>query len=207
MPQSVQVEDLVQQGAIGLIEAARNYDPESGNKFWTFAYRRVAGAMTDHLRGLDPVGRRLRTRAKQYHQASHRLTQELGRLPTFSELLADLDWKHHDLVEVLRCPSTHSMDDEISVKHQQLDSKRLLWQDLVAGRVEDPSNQAQFEGAFRELVKGLTVDDQTAIWLWCVRGSSMKKIAAALGVSESRVSQRISQAMKQLRKAWERSFG
>jgi RNA polymerase sigma factor FliA len=81
-PKSVELADLISTGVIGLIEALKNFDPERGVKFETFAVPRIRGAILDELRSLDWVPRSTRAKAREIDRSTTRLENKLGRVPT-----------------------------------------------------------------------------------------------------------------------------
>jgi RNA polymerase sigma factor for flagellar operon FliA len=80
MPHSIDIGDLVQDGVLGLMDAANRFDETRGIKFETFAMNRIRGAMVDSLRELDWVPRSVRHKARQIERAIEELSQELGRV-------------------------------------------------------------------------------------------------------------------------------
>ena len=85
LPASVDFDDLVGAGNLGLVEAARRFNPAQGASFATFAQHRIRGAITDSLRRLDPVSRSLRSQQKGAERATTELMANLGRCPTEAE--------------------------------------------------------------------------------------------------------------------------
>src|SRR3989454_12558747 len=85
LPASVDFDDLVGAGHLGLVEAARRFDPAKGASFGAFAQHRIRGAITDSLRRLDPVSRCLRSQQKTAERATTELMTHLGRCPTEAE--------------------------------------------------------------------------------------------------------------------------
>jgi RNA polymerase sigma factor for flagellar operon FliA len=99
LPASVEMDDLVQVGIIGLIDAARQFDPLQGVQFETFASQRIRGAMLDELRREDWLPRQARRQARQIEDSINKLEQQLGRAPLESEIAAALgveldDYQH-----------------------------------------------------------------------------------------------------------------
>lgn len=90
-PGTLEEEDLIDIGILGLLQAARNFDPARGIKFKTFAESRIKGAMLDTLRSLDPASRGQRRKAKQARQTYMELEQKLGRAPSDEEMAAALN--------------------------------------------------------------------------------------------------------------------
>ena len=91
LPASVELDDLIQVGMIGLLEAAQQFDTSQGVLFETFASQRIRGAMLDELRRIDWLPRQARRNAKQIEQALTALEQEFGRAPHESEVAERLE--------------------------------------------------------------------------------------------------------------------
>ncbi|PON15151.1 hypothetical protein C2W62_25365 [Candidatus Entotheonella serta] len=100
----IELNDLIQEGFVGLFDAARRYDHQRGVAFATFATPRIAGAIRDFLRQLDPLTSRERQRVKELDNVEETLTHELGRSPTRAEMADALGVLDDDLqpVEILR---------------------------------------------------------------------------------------------------------
>ena len=96
-PRSVELGDLINTGVIGLIEAFRNYDPERGVKFETYAVPRIRGAILDELRSLDWVPRSTRAKAREIERALLAYENREGRPPTNEELAKELNISTRDL--------------------------------------------------------------------------------------------------------------
>ena len=101
LPASIELDDLIQVGIIGLIDAARQFDPTQGVQFETFASQRVRGAMLDELRREDWLPRQTRRQAKQIEEAIAVLEQRLGRSPLESEIAEELELPLADYQELL----------------------------------------------------------------------------------------------------------
>ena len=91
LPKHVDMEDLVQAGVIGLLDAYRNYDCEKDAQFSTFAKHRIRGAILDSLRKLDWGSRTLRRKAREIAESAAKLESQLGRHPLEEEIAADLE--------------------------------------------------------------------------------------------------------------------
>lgn len=81
LPASIELDDLIQAGTVGLLDALRRYDPNAGASFSTFASQRIRGAMIDELRSRDWLPRSVRRHARELDRCVHRLEQRLGRAP------------------------------------------------------------------------------------------------------------------------------
>ncbi|RYF52745.1 MAG: FliA/WhiG family RNA polymerase sigma factor, partial [Comamonadaceae bacterium] len=90
LPPNVEVDDLIQVGLVGLMDALSRFEASHGVQFETFATQRIRGAMLDELREGDWMSRGSRKSQKQIEQAMHRLEHRLGRAPVESEIAAEL---------------------------------------------------------------------------------------------------------------------
>jgi len=109
MPSSVDVEDLVSHGIVGLISAAMRHDPRKDGRFETYATDMVRGAILDSLRSLGTLSQYYRRRGKAVSRAAADLASELGRAPTDEELAADLGLSidgYHELARKIE-PAVH----------------------------------------------------------------------------------------------------
>ncbi|MHB8304433.1 MAG: sigma-70 family RNA polymerase sigma factor, partial [Vulcanimicrobiaceae bacterium] len=97
LPPNVEINDLINDGILGLIDAIEKYDDERGVKFETYAITRINGAILDALRSLDWVPRAVRQRAREVERAYQDLEAELGRVPSDDELAVRLGISHKDL--------------------------------------------------------------------------------------------------------------
>jgi RNA polymerase sigma factor FliA len=181
-------DDLWSAGALGLIEAHKRFDTSRGVTFESFAEHRVRGAMLDELRRLDHLPRRLRSRTDDLKKAKHKLGTELGREATMEEVAKELDT---DLQEVSEMEGllepTVPLDSVIS--------------SLVAG--QDLDDEAARREALRELAAAIEkVPDRlrTVLGLVYLEGLTYSEIGGLLQVSEPRVCQLHSEALKHLRR-------
>jgi RNA polymerase sigma factor for flagellar operon FliA len=108
-PKSVEYNDLVNTGVIGLIEAFNNYDPGRGVKFETYAVPRIRGAILDELRALDWVPRSTRAKSREIERAMTKLENELGRSPSETELARQMKISTKDLVSALGAVSSTAL--------------------------------------------------------------------------------------------------
>ncbi len=90
LPYSVQIDDIIQAGMMGLLDAATRYDEIHGAQFETYATQRIRGAMLDELRSADWLPRSLRRDMRSIEQAVSRLQQKLGRAPNETEIAGEL---------------------------------------------------------------------------------------------------------------------
>ncbi|GAB4088085.1 RNA polymerase sigma factor FliA [Hydrogenophaga soli] len=201
LPASVEVDDLIQVGMIGLTEALARYEPSQGVQFETFASQRIRGAMIDELRGGDWMSRGSRKSQKEIEHAVHRLEHRLHRAPMESEIAAELDMSLADYQELLaRVRGTQLVyledfsggddgGDDYLDRH-------------VAQEDEDPEHilgDVRMRAALVEAIKNLPEREQYIMSMYYEHDMNLKEIAAVLGVTESRVCQLHSQSIARLR--------
>lgn len=189
-----ELEDLLQEGALGLVDAAARYEPNRGKTFFSFAYQRVLGRMIDWLRHNDHMGRHARVLEKQRRAVEHATLVRVGRRATPAEVCEALGWSAADY-QRSECPQLGSLEHVLG---EDDTGQVATWRELLTGGEEGPTAALETEGTFREALKGLDFDDQVLAWLYLVRGSTMKQIGVAMGISESRVSQRWSDVKRRL---------
>ncbi|MFA7317570.1 MAG: RNA polymerase sigma factor FliA [Sulfuricella sp.] len=199
LPPSVQVDDLIQAGLIGLLDAIGHYDATQGAQFETYASQRIRGAMLDELREADWAPRSSRKSMHTIEAAISKLEQQLGRSPGEQELARELhvpleeyqqmllDARGHQLVHYEDCRSEG--EDDFFERHAADGRPGPL------GQIEDGA----FRAAMVEAIKDLPEREQLMMSLYYEEELNLKEIGAVLGVTESRVSQLHSQAVARLR--------
>jgi RNA polymerase sigma factor FliA len=201
MPHSIDISDLVQDGVIGLIDAAERFDEARGIKFETFAERRVRGAMIDALRK-DAWPRGVRRVRRELEAAREKLRVTLGHEPSLADLAREIgaDEKRlgKTIVRINTIESTSPLSCGDHVDESQLPAV------LVPAEPERPDH-AYEKSEVRNRVKGaidaLPPREQRVIALYYYGEVTMKEIGAELGVNESRVSQLHARALRRLRDA------
>jgi RNA polymerase sigma factor for flagellar operon FliA len=201
MPHSIDLSDLVQDGVIGLIDAAERFDAGRGIKFETFAERRVRGAMIDALRK-DAWPRGVRRVRRELEAAREKLRVTLGHEPSLADLAQEIgaDEKRlgKTIVRINTIESTSPLSCGDHVDEAQLPAV------LVPAEPERPDH-AYEKSEVRNRVKGaidsLPPREQRVIALYYYGEVTMKEIGLELGVNESRVSQLHARALRRLRDA------
>ncbi len=201
LPASVELDDLIQVGMIGLTEAIARFQPTQGVQFETFASQRIRGAMIDELRDGDWMSRGSRKSQKEIEQAVHRLQQRLHRSPKESEIAEELgmaldDYQH--LLAKVRGTQLVYLED---LGGSSDDDENFL--DRHMGETEvDPSAvlmDQRMRMALVEAIKTLPEREQYIMSMYYEHDMNLKEIAAVLGVTESRVCQLHSQSIARLR--------
>ena len=203
MPHSIDIGDLVQDGVIGLIDAAHRFDEARGIKFETFAERRIRGAMIDALRK-DAWPRGVRRQRRELEAAREELRRELGAEPSLADLAAKMgsDEKRlsRTIVRINAIESTSPM-----ANNENLDEATLPAA-LIPSEPEQPDTayeRNETKDRVRAAIASLPPREQKVIGLYYYGEATMKQIGAEIGVNESRVSQLHARAIRRLRDALE----
>ena len=204
LPPSVDHNDLVSYGILGLIDAIERFELDRDVKFETFALPRIRGAMLDELRALDWVPRSVRAKGRELDRAMAKLQASLRRDPTEEELSAELGLEVSELRERLDSTvaiSIVALEDLLTVSNEEGDRVSLL-DTLPDLGVEMPGEAIEADvtrDALRRSIEGLGDRDRKVIVLYYLEGFTLARIGDILGVTESRVSQIHSKAIMALR--------
>jgi RNA polymerase sigma factor for flagellar operon FliA len=203
MPRSVELGDLVQNGVIGLIDAARRFDEGRGIRFETFAEQRVRGAMIDALRR-HAWPRGIRRQRRELAAAREELRRELGAEPSLQELAARLKSGEARLGRTIA--RIRAIESTAPLPTGERIDDASLPAGLVPPEPQSPDRVHEAREA-RERVRGairsLPPRDRRVLTLYYYREATMKQIAAEIGVNESRVSQLHARALQRLRERLE----
>ena len=199
LPPSVEVDDLVQAGMIGLLDAISRYEETGGAQFETYAVLRIRGAMLDELRNSDWLPRSVRQNMRKVEGAMGELQQKLGRPPSESEVAKSLKLSLADYQDMLTDGGGHQLVYYEDL-HDPDGSDSFL--DRYAADDGDPLHSL-LEGDFRQAVidaiEALPPREKMLMGLYYEEELNLKEIGAVMGVSESRVSQLHTQAVARLR--------
>src|SRR6188472_2212769 len=201
MPHSIDIGDLVQDGVLGLIDAANRFDESRGIKFETFAERRIRGAMIDALRK-DAWPRGVRRQRRELEAAREELRRELGCEPSLADLAAKVgsDEKRlgRTIVRINAIESTSPL-----ANNEHLDEATLPAA-LIPSEPERPDvafERDETRRRVQDAIASLPPREQKVIGLYYYGEATMKQIGAEIGVNESRVSQLHARAIRHLRDA------
>ncbi len=199
LPPSVMVDDVIQSGMMGLLDAARRYTETEGAQFETYAVQRIRGAMLDGLRQADWLPRTLRRSLRGIEAMISRLEQRNGRPPSEKELAAALDMPLADYQHLLQEARGYQLvsyedfkggEEESFVDRYCTDGRpdpltflmeRAVREDLVAAIADLPDREKKVMGLYYE------------------QDLNLREIGEVLGVSESRICQLHTQAIARLR--------
>ncbi|MDK9688561.1 RNA polymerase sigma factor FliA [Halomonas sp. LC1] len=195
LPASIELDDLIQAGMVGLLEALGRFDAAQGATFATFASQRIRGAMMDELRTRDWLPRSVRRSARAVDDAVRRLEQRLGRPPEEGEIARELGMPLSEYQQLLNDTNSGQL---------------LPFEELVADGGEPAGDDAQHRPfdqlldeqqrqTLIEAIEALPEREKLLMALYYQEEMNLKEVGAVLGVTESRVSQLHSQAVSRLR--------
>ncbi|MFW6094015.1 MAG: RNA polymerase sigma factor FliA [Pseudomonadota bacterium] len=193
LPDSVHLDDLIQAGMLGLLEASESYDASKGANFETFASIRIRGAMIDEVRRGDWTPRSVHRNARRLDEAMRATQSRLGRPPQDREVAEALGVPMEEYFAMLRDAAGHRL---VSYEETVANSDAEPGDGRELGAVLE---SAAFRDQLAEAIDGLPERERLILSLYYDRELNLKEIGAVIGVSESRVSQLMSQATVRLR--------
>jgi RNA polymerase sigma factor for flagellar operon FliA len=199
LPPSVEVDDLVQAGMMGLLDAINRYEENHGAQFETYAVLRIRGAMLDELRSSDWMPRSTRANMRKVEQAMAALQQQLGRPPSESEVAKSLKLSLADYQELLGDSGGHQL---VYYEDFHDDDGNDSFLDRYAVDDDDPLKSlldTDFRQTVIDAIDALPPREKMLMGLYYEEELNLKEIGAVMGVSESRVSQLHTQAVARLR--------
>ena len=195
IPKFMELDELIQVGTIGLIEASKSFDTSKGVDFDIFAKNRIRGAILDQVRKLSYLPRSAMVNIREHNEARHNLATEFGREPTHAELA---DFMEKDIHAYQKERNHAHQFQTISLEAQLPDSI-----DPPASHSNEPEAvllKEQLMSALGEAIDLLPERDKTIVSLYYVEEMNLREIGAVLDVSESRISQVLAGITKKLRK-------
>jgi RNA polymerase sigma factor for flagellar operon FliA len=200
LPASVEVDDLIQAGLIGLLDAINRYEDNHGAQFETYAVLRIRGAMLDELRSNDWMPRSTRQNMRKVEAAMNALQQQLGRPPSESEVAKSMKLSLGDYQDMLGDSGGHQLLYYEDFHETEDGGAGFL--DRYAVDDEDPLRallETDFRQAVIDAIDALPPREKMLMGLYYEEELNLKEIGAVMGVSESRVSQLHTQAVARLR--------
>jgi RNA polymerase sigma factor for flagellar operon FliA len=201
LPKQVDMEDLVQAGIIGLLDACRNYDSEKDTQFHTFAKYRIRGAILDSLRQLDWGSRTLRRKGREIASSVAKLESQMGRHPLEEEIAADLHMRVDELQRALTQLDGLFLVGQLAIAGDNAESFDLIESAPSAGR-DNPFDlclEGEIKAQLTAAVSRMSDRTQLILSLYYYDGLTMKEVAEVVGIAVSRVSQIHGAAMLKLR--------
>ena len=202
LPRQVEMEDLVNAGVIGLLEASRSFDSSKNIQFKAYAKFRIRGAILDSLREADWGSRSLRRRGREIAEATARLEATLRRHPAESEIAEEMH------IEIGQLQKITAQIDGLFVVGQQtaVSNDRTTLFDVIesAPSLDDPDPfdlclRGEMKAHLAEAISQLSQREQLILSLYYREELTMKEISEVVGVALSRVSQILQATLKKLR--------
>lgn len=197
LPSSVLLDDLVQAGMIGLIEASQKFDGSKGASFETYASIRIRGAMLDEVRRYDWAPRSVHRNSRKVTEAIKTVEARTGRDARDVEVAEELDVsleEYNGYLQDSTGTKLFSFDEITSHEDSSFDIA-----DVESAEPDESVEGDAFQKALADAISGLPEREQMVLALYYTEGLNLKEIGAVLSVSESRVSQIHSQAALRLR--------
>lgn len=200
LPEHVDWEDLRSAGLMGLLQAIRNYDPSCGTSFETYARARIRGAMLDELRRMDWVPRTVHEKAKKLQETMARLEQELGSVPTESQVARALGLtaqQYARLLDEVR-PAAFVCLDAAGGEEEN----GALYEVVADPNGEGPDQEAarrELKEIILERLREMPEIQRKVLAMYYVEDMRLREIAEAFGLTESRICQIHAQAILSLR--------
>ncbi len=199
LPSTISIEDIAGYGVEGLINAIERYSPQKNTRFETYALIRIRGAILDKIRAQDFLPRSVRKKIKDIKNAQEHLKQELGRMPTTSEIASYMDMEPEKVLQLLSEDTTMTSiydkkgntDDSVEIIDTIQDTNKL-----------NPQEQAEEQNVKQELEKALRrlpERERIIMVLYYQENMTLKEIGSTINMSESRVCQLHAQAIMKLK--------
>lgn len=202
LPKHVDIEDLVQAGVVGLLDACRNYDANKDAQFSTFAKYRIRGAILDSLRKLDWGSRNLRRKGREISSSTAKLEAQLGRHPSEEEIAAEMKMRVEELQGILtQLDGLFVVGQLANVAGDDVESFDLIESAPSTGR-DNPFEiclEGEMKKELAEAVSRMSEREQLILSLYYYEELTMKEVSEVVGIAVSRVSQIHAAAMLKLR--------
>jgi RNA polymerase sigma factor for flagellar operon FliA len=210
LPRSVEMDDMINAGVVGLTEAYSNFDTSKDVRFETYASLCIRGSILDELRGMDWVPRSIRARSREVERTISKLERELGRSPTEGELAAalnvDMDTYYH-IIDDVSSASLFSLDEMIFGEDDHnpvalIDTLRSEDQQSALDSLE----RKELRDLLADSIGKVTEQERLVLALYYSEELTLGEIGQVLELSESRISQLHTKAVLNLRAKLRKHF-
>ncbi len=201
LPPSVEVDDLINAGIIGLIEAVERFDPGRDNKFMTYASFRIRGSVLSELRSRDYHSRSTRKKLREYENAYLRLEQQTGGSVSDEDVAEELGLNLDELYQIKSMSSLSFLSFE-EIGYSSKDEKDDIMSYFVSGHSNDAfakTRLKEIQNSIADAIGKLPEKEKLVVSLYYWDELTMKEIGKVLDITESRVSQIHSQAIIHLK--------
>jgi len=203
LPKSVELDDLINAGAVGLIESHNNFDPGKGVKFESYASMRIRGSILDELRAIDWAPRSTRAKSRQMEKAISSLENRLGRSPNEEEIAENLDISLEELFKLLDDLSSTTLLSLDELTYGSDDDKPVPLVDTLKsadrGDALSDLERVEMRNLLVDSIEYLSDQERLVIALYYYEELTLKEIGQVMELSESRVSQIHTKAVLSLR--------
>ena len=197
LPPSVQIDDLIQSGMIGLLEASRNYDPSQGASFETYAGIRIRGSMLDEIRKGDWAPRSLHRKVRELTKAINEVEGKTGRDAKDVEVAEQMGITLEEYYQIIQHASGHRL-----FSFEDLVTGEEGFSEGLVDNIAEPLDQVEkerFKEALKKAISALPDRERLVMSLYYEKELNLRETGEVLGVSESRVCQIHSQALVRLK--------
>lgn len=197
-----QTEDIINEGLITLSKSIDKFDPDMGVKFETFVSKRIRGMVIDLARKQDWMPRNVRKRAKEIDEATAELANSLGRFPTSAEVASKLEVseeKYQKDMAYIAMNNVLSLDALMDAREYESGHFEISTKDSSV-MPEDVMEERELREVLAQGISELQQNEQIVLSLYYVENLHLKDIAPIMGVSEPRISQLHTRAIRKLRK-------
>ncbi|MCZ2155913.1 MAG: FliA/WhiG family RNA polymerase sigma factor [Bryobacterales bacterium] len=198
LPIHLELDELIQVGILGLIDAAERFDESKNVTFAGYAKHRIRGAILDNLREMDWASRDQRRRCKQVESATRKLSGILQRAPTDAEIAEEMGL---DLEKWRQIAGNLRQQGPVSLASRPQSHDDLPEPEYPASEAEKPDaicRRAQISDALDRAIRTLPLRYQTVVTMYYNNEMTMKEIGGVLGVNESRISQIHKSALRKM---------
>ena len=202
LPQSVELNELISTGSIGLLDALSKFDPTLGIKFETYSENRIKGAMLDELRRMDWFSRGLRHKVKRIEECIRVYEHEKGRQPSYEEISENTGLSAKEVQQGME-----ALQSQMCVSLDAFNDNLIGSQDSFSEN--EPYQSTAFQDMVEKvahLIEELTPREKLVISLYYGEELNMKETAEVMDITEGRVSQLHAQALKKLRINFQKRF-
>jgi RNA polymerase sigma factor for flagellar operon FliA len=205
LPSSIQIEDLIQEGMIGLMEASIKYKPNSEASFKTFAGIRIYGSMIDYLRSNSWVPRSVSKFSREYKESMNELSLKLNREPKDQELIDFMNISNQDFyknkndIEKSQIANINEFNENEVNNVPSLEMSRDAISNQFRNTPDGETVKSKFYKSLVREIENLNDEHQIIMSLYYNDEVSLKEIGVILGKSEGRISQIIKQCVETLK--------
>ena len=197
LPDTIDREELVGAGALGLMQAIEKFDRDLGAKFETYCIARIRGAILDELRNFDWMPRPLRTKAHKVRETYRTLQQDLGRNPTDQEVAGDLgltDREYNLIAMHASSPAAWSLSAGTDEEFSPID----VLKDNRAPNPVEVLEKREIREIVSDVIRSLARIDRLVVLLYYFDRLTMKQIGEVLEITESRICQVHNEVLEKL---------